>query len=167
MIVQTASPSDADAIARIHVETWQAAYRGQLPQEFLDQLHVGQRAETWAAILNSPGNTLLAMTNEESVGFCHLCQSRDKGANEFTAEITSLYVLPANWRSGVGRALCSQALHLAESAGFEDVTLWVLDTNEPARAFYEAMGFELEGEFKIEERPGFQMKELRYRHPLD
>jgi hypothetical protein len=36
--VRDADPEDAEQIAIIHVHSWQAAYRGLLPQEYLDRL---------------------------------------------------------------------------------------------------------------------------------
>ena len=166
-IVRTANEEDTRAIARIHVDAWRAAYRGHVPDDYLDKLDVDLRVHAWKDILTAPGSTLLAVQEDDTVGFCHLCQSRDGDADDSVAEITSIYVSPLEWHSGVGRTLCTQALRLAESAGFAIVTLWVLESNQPARSFYEEMGFTLDGAGKTEERGGVELREVRYRHTLD
>ena len=45
--VRSATVADADEIAAIHVLSWQVAYRGLMPQEYLDGLDPAQRAERW------------------------------------------------------------------------------------------------------------------------
>ena len=43
MLVRASTVSDARRIAYIHVETWRAAYRGQMPDAVLDALDVERR----------------------------------------------------------------------------------------------------------------------------
>jgi hypothetical protein len=38
--VRPATPDDADAIASVHVRSWQAAYRGIVPDAMLDALSI-------------------------------------------------------------------------------------------------------------------------------
>ena len=59
--LRLANPSDAHGLAEMHVATWQVAYRGLLPDDFLDGLTVAARAERWQQILtNSPRQTWVA-----------------------------------------------------------------------------------------------------------
>jgi ribosomal protein S18 acetylase RimI-like enzyme len=60
----------------------------------------------------------------------------------------------------------SAALEALAKAGYDQVTLWVLDTNARARRFYEAAGFHFDGAEQLDERDGFVLNELRYRRPL-
>lgn len=57
------------------------------------------------------------------------------------AEITELYVRPAAQCRGVGRALMAAALEYARHRGCTEVHLLVDPENEPALAFYRALGF--------------------------
>ena len=50
--------------------------------------------------------------------------------------------------------------------GFREATLWVLDTNERARRFYETDGWRLDGTDKRDAIGEMQVKEVRYRRPL-
>jgi hypothetical protein len=43
MQVRKANIADAKRIAQIHVETWRAAYRGQMPDAILNALDVNRR----------------------------------------------------------------------------------------------------------------------------
>jgi CheY-like chemotaxis protein len=47
MLLRPAEPEDAIAVARVHVRSWQAAYRTLLPHDYLDQLRPQDRAKTY------------------------------------------------------------------------------------------------------------------------
>jgi hypothetical protein len=47
------------------------------------------------------------------------------------------------------------------------VTLWVLDTNERARRFYEARGWRADGTSKSDASRGSPVVEVRYRYRRD
>jgi len=53
--IRPALPNDAGQIAGIQVRTWQATYRGDLPDAFLDSLDASRREEMCR---DKPGNTL-------------------------------------------------------------------------------------------------------------
>src|SRR5882724_4717212 len=42
-----AEPSDAMAVAQVHVRSWQVAYRKLMPDEYLDQLRPEDRAQEY------------------------------------------------------------------------------------------------------------------------
>jgi hypothetical protein len=54
-IVRPATVEDAPAIAAIHVRVWQYAYRGIVPDSFLDSLSSERRTDQWMAALSQPG----------------------------------------------------------------------------------------------------------------
>lgn len=54
-------------------------------------------------------------------------------------------------------------LDRARQRGFARVTLWVLDSNQRARRFYEKAGFTTDGASKTETvAPGVVLEEVRY-----
>lgn len=80
-MIRIALHSDSSEIARVHVRSWQAAYRGHFPQEYLDQLNPSEREELWSRVLvQQPGTCTLAEENGEIVGFVHCTPSRDSDA---------------------------------------------------------------------------------------
>ena len=165
MQVRTATAADAEQIARIHVETWRAAYHGQIPDRVLDALNVEDRAAFWNKRLAEPEGSVFVAEGDGVIGFCDLVRSRDEDANpQAVGEIVAIYVLSQHWRKGAGRALCDCALAEARRRGFEEVTLWVLASNDRAKRFYEAMGFRLDGVAKTEKlADGSDLHEVRFR----
>jgi len=47
MELRRAEPPDAIALARVHVRSWQAAYRKLMPDDYLDQLRPEDRAKKY------------------------------------------------------------------------------------------------------------------------
>jgi ribosomal protein S18 acetylase RimI-like enzyme len=162
--VRTAQLHDADVIAAIHVRSWQHAYRGHMPQSFLDQLDVAARAQRWRDTLAESTNVVFLSESAERVtGFLNLRPSRDPDAPSGAGEIAGLYVEPDDARQGHGSALLTAALGRARALAFTRVTLWVLSGNAVARAFYEGRSFRPDGAEKQDDRWGdFTLHELRY-----
>jgi GNAT superfamily N-acetyltransferase len=140
MLVRPAVPGDTDAIARIHVDSWRATYRGILPDAVLDELSYAAYAARWALRLEEPGETLflVAEGGGHVRGFVSGGRERS-GDNLYTGEIYSLYLDPAWLHQGIG-TLLAKALALAlRDRGHRSLLVWVLSAN-PARIFYAALG---------------------------
>src|SRR5262249_11553 len=75
------------------------------------------------------------------VGWISFGDSRDGDAPPAVGEIEAIYVLPSSWSIGIGRGLWEVARTRLLERGFTSVTLWVLEENARARAFYRAAGF--------------------------
>jgi GNAT superfamily N-acetyltransferase len=166
---RVATPDDAAAIGAIHVRTWQAAYRGVMPQEYLDGLDSASRAAGWQRLLSAPppgDTTLVAEVDGRVVGFANVGPSRDEDATDGEGEVRAIYVDPDSWDSGAGRELMIAGLARLTESGLRHAILWVLVGNERARRFYEAGGWRADGAVKDEESFGVQVSELRYRRPL-
>ena len=171
MDVRQAQLEDAGQIAVIHVRSWQAAYRGLLPQEFLDQLDPAQRLDRWKRALEPPGQvrgaTLIIGSGDSLAGFVNVGPTRDDDDDPArVGEVRAIYLLPAAWGQGLGRDLMAAGLERLADLGFEQATLWVLDSNARARRFYEAGGWCADGAVKDDDRPGLVLPETRYRRPL-
>jgi GNAT superfamily N-acetyltransferase len=127
-------------IAIVHVRSWQAAYRGLVPQEYLDHLEVDQRYSVWERILGEAEwprvGTFVAEYGGDVVGFASICPTRDDDEQPASAgELAAIYLLPEGWGKGLGRELMASVLSALSEAGFDEATLWVLDTNSRARRF--------------------------------
>ena len=144
--VRPAAPRDARAIAEIHVATWQAAYQGVIPDDFLKAMTIEKRLGYWReAIEYSDPQILVATDADKVIGFVGFDRSRDAGTKSTVGEIWALYVTPEHWRQGVGLALWDGARDGLKDEGCTQVTLWVLVANERALQFYEqAAGFKRE-----------------------
>ena len=126
---------DARAIAEVHVRTWLGAYRGLVPDDFLDGLSVDEREGRWTELLGAPPEGFVVLVAEEDgrvVGFCSVLGD----------EVTALYVEPSEWGWGIGAALLEAGLDVLRESGFTRATLCVLVGNERALSFYGRFGFE-------------------------
>jgi ribosomal protein S18 acetylase RimI-like enzyme len=169
--IRPARTEDAREIAVVHVCSWQSAYRGLLPQEYLDSLDPSQRVGRWERSLSetdwSRAGTLVADTGGKLLGFVGYSPARDTDADQArVGEIRAIYLVPGAWRKGIGKELMAAAVGRLIEAGFEQATLWVLHSNVRARRFYEAAGWSADGAVKQAGRNGFAMTEVRYRRAL-
>ncbi|HVU76139.1 MAG TPA: GNAT family N-acetyltransferase [Gaiellaceae bacterium] len=163
MNVRLATGDDAVAVETIRVRGWRAAYRHVFPPEQLDALPID--GERWRRRLVDPPpgwSTFVVEDGEAVVGFASVGPSRDvRGLGELYA----IYVEPDAWSTGAGRALMDRAEEQLRSE-YEAATLWVLEDNPRARAFYERAGWSPDGARKAEERWGVRAPEVRYRKEL-
>jgi GNAT superfamily N-acetyltransferase len=170
--IRSARMEDAEALATIHVRSWQAAYAGLIPQRYLDSLRVDtRRLDRWkrglAATAWPSTGTLVADVDGRVAAFVGISPSRDDDQDSATVgEVRAIYAEPEAWGRGIGRALMGAALERLASAGFSSATLWVLDTNTSARRFYEAGPWRPDGATKHDDRGEFVLQEVRYRCEL-
>ena len=170
-MIRRATVEDAAAIAVVHVRSWQSAYRGLIAQDYLDGLDPRQREGRWAQWLAAADwprrGTLVAEDGGSVIGFASLVPTRDEETDPAeVGEITAIYLLPDRWGGGVGRALMNAALAVLAEAGYREATLWVLDTNDRARRFYETGGWRADGAAKVDTGLGVELREVRYRMAL-
>ncbi len=165
--LRRATGADALAVARMHVATWQTAYRGVVPDPFLDAMDVAARAARYTFDRLGPGDpaTWIAVDDDRVVGMVSISPCRDEDLPGL-GEVQALYVSPERWRSGVGSVLMARAEALLVEAGFREALLWVLRDNTRGRAFYEASGWLADGRAKTVEIGGREVVEIRYRKSL-
>jgi GNAT superfamily N-acetyltransferase len=165
--IRQAALADVPAIAEVHLRSWQWAYRGQLPDDFLNGLSqtLDRRIDVYrAALPNLPPDHRwwVAEHNGKIVGFAITQPSRDEDAPPMTAEVALIYLLQEAAGKGIGRRLFAHAVDDLRLRGYKQAWLWVLEGNARARRFYEAAGWRPDGASKKEERPGAVLREVRY-----
>jgi ribosomal protein S18 acetylase RimI-like enzyme len=164
LVIRAGQPTDASPIAGVQVRSWQVAYRGVFPDEWLDRLTVEERLPFWERYLSDDDTaTLVAEIDGIPVGFALLGADRDDPSR---GKILAIYLDPEVWRRGIGRALML-ASEKTLSERFSTATLWVLDQNERARRFYETVGWVHDGTSKPMVIFGRDATEVRYRKDLD
>ena len=164
MDIEPAASQDCRSVAEVHVESWQHAYRGILPEPYLASLSVAERESTWRRMVErDSSHLLLARHVGQVVGFIAFGPSRDEGAPTDQAEVWALYVKADFWSSGAGRLLWLAALQRMLAQEYKSVSLWVIVGNERAIRFYERAGFAVEPRSrKSFELGGATLEELRY-----
>jgi GNAT superfamily N-acetyltransferase len=169
--IRPATPADTDGIGLAHVRSWQSAYRGKMPQDYLDGLDPAPRAERWRRVMAetepSRGGVLAAVADGAITGFASFGPSRDHDTDpRRTGEVFAIYVDPDAWGTGTGRQLMAGAAAELARLGYTDAILWVLDTNDRARRFYALAGWTEDGASKTDASRGFAITEVRYRTVL-
>ncbi|MEU8638826.1 GNAT family N-acetyltransferase [Amycolatopsis sp. NPDC048633] len=155
MTIRDAEVADAPAIGEVHVASWQAAYAGLMPDDFLAGLSAESRAESWARRIGAGGPVLVAEEDGVIAGFAAYGDGR----------LYALYLLPEYWGRGLGRALHDRVVD--ELSG-DSVVLWVLSTNERAKAFYVRQGWVDDGATQTEtiDEGRVTLEERRFRRSL-
>ena len=143
-LVRLADFDDAAGIGDVHVVGWRSAYRGILPEDYLDGMSDIRHAAFWAEVLDNEkraGATFIteAEGGDGIVGFAD-CGPDREAKDPAVGKIFALYVVPKWQRRGVGRTLVEAcAGHLAVG-GARTLVIRVLERNEGACAFYDALG---------------------------
>lgn len=168
MNLRQARPGDEEAVARVHVRTWQEGYRGLLPDDYLQTLDPADRAARYTfGQANDDGHlyTEVAVDGEAICGFATTggCRDTDQPA---VGELYAIYVDPDWWSRGVGRALIEAARHRLSDQGYRRAVLWVLVGNTRAERFYRIDGWGPDGERRREELHGIEVDEVRYGRSL-
>ena len=167
MLLRPAEPADALAVARVHVRSWQAAYRSLLPDDYLNQLRPEDRAPKYNFGGTDPAQpyTIVATVAEVIHGFATTAPARDLDVPGY-GELFALYVDPDHWGRGIGVALVSAARARLVDQGFRDAVLWMLAGNIRAERFYRADHWTPDGNRRTDEVWAVKVNELRYRRDL-
>jgi GNAT superfamily N-acetyltransferase len=137
-----ATAADADAIARLHADSWRRHYRGAYSDAFLDGDVLADRIETWRERLREPDPRRCTILAECAgiIGFGNTYVEQDE---IWGALLDNLHVGAAHQRQGVGAMLIARIAKVVlerSAAERRGLYLWVLEQNGAARAFYEALG---------------------------
>jgi ribosomal protein S18 acetylase RimI-like enzyme len=129
--IRAAAPADVDALVRLHLDTVGVAYRDFFPPEAIapdPEILAG----LWRRDLEEAHDVLVATEDDEVIGSVVARRS---------AELARLHVHPTRWRRGVGRRLHDAAVEVLRAAGHDQIGLWVIEANAPARSLYESAGW--------------------------
>lgn len=147
--IRRASGTDARSIADLHGRSVLATY-SDLPKTVkATEGGASQRVALWANRLQDPVTgraVFVAHDGDGIVGFVYVGPTADTDDTPGrTGHVYSIHVDPPVWGAGIGKELLKFAVGSLRSTGFEDATLWVVDTNRRARKFYESNGWRLDG----------------------
>jgi GNAT superfamily N-acetyltransferase len=190
VVIRSASTADAAQIAAVMRDSWFAAYDGIIAPAIIDRatapdggarVRQSFRMRPWqrviAAVARQPERTRADTAAPDIVGYASFGPERDvldmpwpypltsAGSGGEVAELYALYVHPAWWSTGIGRALMDQVLAKVGATGYRCITLWVLEANARARRFYQRAGFIPDGARHVLDDLG-GVTEIRYRRVL-
>jgi ribosomal protein S18 acetylase RimI-like enzyme len=158
---RTAGP----VLARLHLRAALAGFAHIFPAEAPPPTHEDLRGE-WERILGSDWDAgrraFVARRDDAVVGVVVAGSDPD---DPHLGLLERLYVDPSSWGHGVGRDLHHAAHDHLQSGGYPEATLWVLEKNHRARAWYERLGWRATGERRPVYEPG-GVDDVRYRLDL-
>jgi GNAT superfamily N-acetyltransferase len=145
--VRDAEVGDAEAIARVHVDSWRETYAGILDERFFTEEAFVRRASFWeryTALAPPPGRLAVALDEEALVGFANAGDSVGPDAERGhpvarPLTLFSIYLRARAHGTGAGQSLLDAVVGVAPAQ------LWVLRGNDRATAFYERNGFRFDG----------------------
>jgi RimJ/RimL family protein N-acetyltransferase len=149
-----------------HIACWRDAYKGIIPDEYLDNMstQIEQRVERNRQNLSDPGDCEYLCVEYDGSMIGRLvfskCRDDDK-ANSNTGEIHAIYLLADYWGKGYGKIMMDYAVAELRNAECVEIVVWVLEDNRRARSFYEKYGFVFDGQSKDIDI-GKPLSEIRY-----
>lgn len=147
VIVREALASDAEGVARTHIDCWRETYFGVLDDRFFSDEAFARRLEFWTRYLSMEprqGRMAVALRDGNVIGFANAGEAVGPDAEHGFAparplHLFSIYLLASAHGTGVGQAL------LGAVVGDEPAQLWVLRGNARAISFYKRNGFAFDG----------------------
>ncbi|SCK21463.1 GNAT family N-acetyltransferase [Vogesella sp. LIG4] len=140
-ILSVALPEDAALLADLHLRSWRVAYRGVLPDSYLDGPCEQEMRDKWQQRMAAPAGEYLACIvriGGEAAGFVCLQPDFAPGQGIY---LDNLHVLPAWQGSGLGKLLLAwAAAQVQQRWPGQALLLHVLDGNLPARRVYRRLG---------------------------
>ncbi|MYB49512.1 MAG: GNAT family N-acetyltransferase [Dehalococcoidia bacterium] len=142
--IRPAAPEDAEAAARIYIDSWNEGF-GELMSQ-ANRTVTADRVERWRHDLAQPVPHRWWVAEHEGsiVGFAGIGPSRDP-VDPQLGELYTIAIDPPYWRQGIGKALISLALRHLVSDGYRKAILWTVEGYERGIAFYETMRWSRDG----------------------
>jgi GNAT superfamily N-acetyltransferase len=162
-MIRDATLDDAEAVATVHVRTWQGAYAHVFPAERLAAIPLDARTRFWREALVAPQPRAHVLVAEDREGILGFASGGPAEEGLGLGELHAIYVLPEAWGAGHGRALMAESLARLRREGFPEAILWVLEDNPRTRRFYELAGWQLDGEPREQVVLETPVRVVRYR----
>lgn len=145
---------DIEAVRELYTSGWQNAFKGIVPQEYLDNMNL----DDWAPPLEG---AYILTDGKNILGTSSISAARDESFKGW-GEIISLYVLPELIGQGYGHILFEFVKGKLLELGYNHIYLTVFEDNMRARKFYEKHGFSWNNERLPLNVGGKDLVELRY-----
>ena len=161
IIVRPVRAVDAEALGRVHAQTWHETYDHLISKAALERISPRRMAELWTnwARQGDDFRMSAALVDGEVVGFVGSGPARDKDAPALR-ELYFIYLLEQYQGTGLGQQLFDAAVDEGEP-----LYLWVAEDNPRAHRFYVRNGFALDGASHTEPFLGETLTEVRFVRP--
>jgi len=152
--IREMNADDIDKVRELYILGWQNAFKGIVPQDYLDNMNL----EGWAPPLDG---AYILTNGTEILGTSSISPARDASL-EGWGEIISIYILPELIGLGYGHILFEAVKEKLLKLGYDQIYLTVFEDNMRARKFYEKHHFSWNRERIPLNVGGKDLIELRY-----
>jgi ribosomal protein S18 acetylase RimI-like enzyme len=156
--VTSGSADDGPLVAQLQIDAVLVAYGQIFPASAPPPLFDEVLAEWRARLDGDVGTTLVATDGGRVVG---VVVAGPDLVRPDRGHVARFYVAPDRWGQGIGSRLYVAALDRLRRAHYQEATLWVLERNVRARAWYERLGWSSTGERRTVYEPA-GIAELQY-----
>jgi len=146
--LRPARPDDDAAIARLHAAVWRETYRDLAPAAAYQALDETRHLARWREILGACASGALVADLDGVVAGFGLCGPPGDPAFGARGEVKYLYVDRRMARRGLGRRLLLAMAERLHHQGYPGLALGVVVGNDPAIAFYRALGGTMIGRYR-------------------
>lgn len=142
IFIRRAIPKDALAIKQIHNKAYQISYKGFLPDEFLDSLHIDDDIINRTQKYLTQAECYIATIENKIVGFLYISYPEKD-----IFELQALYIHPEYQKQGIGTALITNVCNL-KNKQYKKCVVWTMKYG-PSLNFYKKQGFSFTSNEKI------------------
>ncbi|EON71816.1 GNAT family N-acetyltransferase [Lysinibacillus sphaericus] len=139
MKVRTASIEDAQAIARVHVDSWKSTYVNIIPQSYLEHLSYEKRENLWQQNILNEYVFVAENDSGEIIGFCSGGKNQNDEYSDFEGALSSIYLIENYQGKGIGKQLVQTIIQCLRNSGMNSMLVFALADN-PSKYFYEKLG---------------------------
>ncbi|NOU93551.1 GNAT family N-acetyltransferase [Paenibacillus sp. LMG 31456] len=144
--IRCAHYKDWKALALVHSESYRSAYRGIIPDDYLDEFTAAKREIYYQkALTEGTEKIALLIVDSKAVGCMIVGKSRDDDLDDTYGEIEAIYLLVEHRGNGLGKMFLNWGIDRLKELGYSNTSLWVLKENRNAIIFYERLGFVFDG----------------------
>ena len=133
MIIREAKLEDAEAIARVHVDSWNTTYQGIIPENYIAKRSYQKRQESWKKILSDDQEKdkqhfvyVVEKKTGQIIAFADGGLARNSDSI-YKGELYAIYILEAYQRQGIGKNLTKKIAEKLFHSGLNSMLVWVLE----------------------------------------
>jgi ribosomal protein S18 acetylase RimI-like enzyme len=150
-LIRRANIKDAEAIAKLLIQSWCVSYQKILAKKLLADLSLIEWTKGWKEHLrNTQSEVYVLLEEQEVIGVVEVCPFKEDHLSQYSnyVEIPVFYLLIDKVGLGYGRKMMTNILSILQSKETDGIDIWVLEKNLRARSFYSKFGFTFSGEIK-------------------
>ncbi len=158
--LRAATAVDVRPLARLHVLSQRVTYGPALPPGVVDGIDEESMYEKWDRRINERDHSAVLLAESPGAGLAGF--GMINSASSQWSTVNSLHVHPDLHGCGLGRALLTALVDIADAWQRRHLQLYVLATNVNAHRFYEHLGWQRRGTAPDHAIAGHPVEILRY-----